>query len=111
MWELLFENPWILLVVAGLAVPFWVDHKLKDRRRGQIGRELTAFKREEHRQARPVYYPPNLRGKKGRVRAAAQDSAVDSFAQWRTWPFWGTLLVLALVGGAVLGLLVLVGVI
>jgi len=107
----ILDNPLLVAVVAFFSIAVWVDHELKERRRRQIGKELKQFRKEEHRQARPVFYPPNLRGKKGRVRAAAQDSAVDSFAQWRTWPFWATVALIALIGGAVLAFLVWAGVI
>lgn len=102
-----FDNPWIILVFGALAFVLLLDHWLKEKRRGQIGRELNQYKRKEHRQAMPVFYPQNLRGKKGRVRAAAQNSAIDSFVQWRTWPFWLTLTLLTFAGLAIVVLLAL----
>jgi len=113
MVEFLLDNPWVLLVAVVVGFVLWADHKLKDKTRDKIGGALQEFTQDENDKGLMVYFPPNLKGNSGEVRAAAEDytQSVQAFFSHRTWPFWATLVVLAIVVGAILGLLVLVGVI
>jgi hypothetical protein len=113
MVEFLLDNPWVLLAAVVVGFVLWADHKLKDKTRDMIGGALQEFTQNENDRGLMVYFPPNLKGNSGEVRAAAEDytQSVQAFFTHRTWPFWATLVVLALVGGAVLAFLVWAGVI
>lgn len=110
--RVLVQNPWIFLIFLAIVVILWIDHWLKERTRYRIGDALSQYEKAEHESARIVEYPKNLKGRRGEVRAAGEDytGSIESYFKHKTWPLWLTILLLALIGGAVWLLLKGIGV-
>ncbi len=110
--EFLKDNPWIPLIVGVGLFVLWIDHVLKNKARDKIGTALERYANEENENFRFVWYPDNLKGSGGEVRAgsADKDECVTGYFTHKTWRLWHTLILLALVVVAVWFLLKEIGV-